>query len=254
MQEEPSSTGKKGKKTKEAPPLTIARAVNLTDTEVAKLEPSEIKEINKLYNTVFKPMYIWEKKPFVAVNGELLRVHYKYLHQAPSGRLVYRSIHQQRLVGIKNRILVDADYHSENRYITVLPLRRGPYGPDKTVDFFSSCPRKDQITAKTHYYIIGGQHTVQGTQELIESGDIPHGDKAVASTFNIIPIWANYDNKRTEMMHLSKALNQNVAGEQKEQRFMQQLANARIKWRDLGSPTPAYGGRQHSAAYNVSRD
>jgi hypothetical protein len=36
---------------------------------------------------------------------------------------------------MKNRILVDADYHSENWYITILPLKRGPHRMDNVVEF-----------------------------------------------------------------------------------------------------------------------
>ncbi len=81
------------------------------------------------------PMYKWEKKPLANVKGELLQVHYKNLHKAPPGVLVYKGIEPQCLKGIKNRILIDADYHSENRFITILPLKRGLYGLDNVVEF-----------------------------------------------------------------------------------------------------------------------
>jgi len=61
-----------------------------------------------------------EKKPLANAKGEFLRVHYKNLHKASPSVVVYRGIEPQRLKGIKNQILVDANYHSENRYITVL--------------------------------------------------------------------------------------------------------------------------------------
>ena len=152
-----------------------------------------------------------------------MRVHYKFLHQAPSGKLVYRGIQQDRLKKIKNMILVDGDYTSENRFITVLPLRVGPYGPNKKVKYWDECPLKEKLTLHLHYYIIGGQHTVEATRLLIESGDIPAKDKAMASTFNIIPIWRVYNPKNNDIAHLSRALNQNIVGEQREQNFMKQL-------------------------------
>lgn len=241
----------KGKKTKVVE-LTIHKAVNMTDAEVGKLAPEEIKEINKLYTKVFKPMYRWEKKPLANAKGELLRVHYRFLHKAPAGVLVYRGIEASRLKGIKNQILVDPDYHSEKRYITVLPLRAGPYGEKNLVKYWDVVPKKESLTAKTHYYIIGGQHTVEAHRHLVEQGHIPEADKEAASTFNIIPIWENFDSKKNEIMHLSKSLNQNIAGEQREQSFSQQLAHARLKWRDMNSPMPSFGGRAHSAEYNVS--
>ena len=161
-------------------------------------------------------------------------MHYKYLHRAPPGRMVYRSIHKGRLQGILNRVRINGDYHSEYRLITVLPLKRGPYGSDGVVEFFNPCPPREKLTNTTHYYIIGGQHTVEAHKILVESGEIPECDKEDASTFNIIPLWAYNDS--LEIMHLSEALNQNIAGEQKEQTFLTQLVHARLKWRDMGSP------------------
>ena len=122
---------------------------------------------------------------------------------------------------------IDGDYHSKYRLITMLPLKRGPYSPDGIVKFCNPCLPREKLTNTTHYYIIGGQHTVEAHKILVGSGEIPECDKDDASTFNIIPLWAHNDS--LEIMHLSKALNHNIAGEQKEQTFLTQLVHARLK-------------------------
>ena len=121
-----------------------------------------------------------------------------------------------RLKKISNQILVDADYNSKNRNITVLPLKHGPQGPNETVAFWETVSKKTSITEKSHYFIIGGQHTVEAHKQLIEKGDIPTAEKPLASTFNIIPIWQKFDLQKNDIVHLSKSLNQNIVGEQKE--------------------------------------
>ena len=109
----------------------------------------------------------------------------------------------------------------EYRLITVFPLKRGPYGLDGIVEFFNLCLPREKLTNTTYYYIIRGQHTVEAHKILIESCEIPECDKIDASIFNIIPLWAH--NESLEIMHLSKALNQNIAGEQKNRRFLRSL-------------------------------
>ena len=249
-QDEEDRKGKK--KAKTAMPLTIHRAVNMTDVEVDKLSAAEIKAMNKLYKDTFNPLYKWGKKPFTDGSGKPIWVHYKFLHRAPPGRLVYRGLEMTRLKKICNQVLVDADYNSEYRNITVLPLKHGPHGPHQAVTFWETLPKRTSITEKSHYYIIGGQHTVEAYKQLIDKGDIPECDIPLASTFKIIPIWQKFDLQRNDIVHLSKSLNQNIVGEQKEQSFMQQLRHAHIRWIDMGCPQPSYGGRAHSTEYNVS--
>ena len=91
-----SQTEKKAKKPRAAA-LSIHKCVNMTDVEINKLTPTEMKAMNALYKQVFSPMYAWGKKPLTNESGEGIRVHYKYLHRAPPGRMVYRSIHKGRL-------------------------------------------------------------------------------------------------------------------------------------------------------------
>ena len=199
----------------------------MTDTEINKLSATEMKAMNKLYQEVFMLLYKWRKKPLADAKGRLLRVHYKFLHKDELGRLVYRGIEQSRLKRIKNRILVDSGYHSENWYITVYPIKTAPQGPEKIPKFWDTCPKKENLTSTTHYYIIGGQHTVEAHRLLLENGDIPERNKLLASTFNVISIWQVFDLKNNDVVHLSRALNQNIVGEQREQSFTKQLLHYR---------------------------
>lgn len=230
--------------------LTIARCVQMNELEVKKLLPKEIKAMKALYKSTFDPLYKWGKKPFEAADGKPLRVHFDYLHKAPVARLVYREIQPQRLKGVINKARLETDYHCESRCITVLPIKLGPYGADGVATYYETCPDKKFIRKDTHYYIIGGMHTVEAYRILVAEEEIPECDREEASTFDIIPIFAP-PSKFTDVIQLSRALNQNVAGEQKEQSFTKQLVNARIKWRDMGSPQPSFLGRSHSPEYLV---
>ena len=153
--EEPVEGSQKKKRKVNTQALTIQRAVNMTNVDINKLSPEEMKAMNKLYLDFFTPLYKWAKKPLEISPSKLMRVHYKFLHQAPPGKLVYRGIQHDRLKKIKNRILVDGDYTSESRFITVLPLKERPYGPDKKVKYWDECPLKEKLIPHLHYYIIG---------------------------------------------------------------------------------------------------
>ena len=231
--------------------LTIAQCVKMEEPEIRKLSPKALKVMKSLYTSVFDPLYIWGKKPLADPFGDAQRVHFDYLHQAPVATLVYRGIEETRLTSMINKARLDTDFDSEFRYITVFPMKLGPYGPKGTAKFFDVQPNKEFLSARgTHYYIIGGQHTVEAYKTLVQNDEIQECDKMKASTFQIVPIWAPRS-KWNDIIMLSRALNQNIAGAQREQCFTKQLVNARLKWREMGSSQPAYGGRVHSDAYMV---
>ena len=69
-EEQVDDAAKGKKKAKANPPLTIHRAVNMTDVEVDKLSPADIKAMNKLYKDTFTPLYKWGKKPFTDASGK----------------------------------------------------------------------------------------------------------------------------------------------------------------------------------------
>lgn len=243
--------GTSGKKKKKEETLTLHKCLALTEADVKKLSTTQKDAMKTLYTNFFNSLYMWGRKPLKKVSGELIRVHHNYLHLAPTPGVVYRGIQDDRLEAITNKALIAPDYESELRVITVLPLMLGPYGPHNVVKYYEEKPPDSVFQdPKTHYYIIGGQHTVTAFKNLLEKNQIRE-DKHLASTFNIVPVWAK-PSKHTDLMHFSRALNQNLVGEQKEQNFTKQLLNARIKWRSMGSPLPALMGRVHSAEYNVS--
>jgi len=98
----------------------------------------------------------------------------------------------------------------------VLPIKLDPYGADAKATFYDSCPKVDSIRKDTNYYIIGGQHIVEAYKILVAKGEIPEVDVQEASCFKIISFFAP-QGKFINVMHLSRVLNQNVMGEQKEQ-------------------------------------
>jgi len=105
------------------------------------------------------------------------------------------------------------DYDSKVRHITVLPLKLGPYGVNGAkvrVTFWDSTPNKKDLTSTTNYYIISSQYIIKAYKNLVESKEIPMCDKAQASTFKIIPVWAlvsiaTYNND--DLVFLSQSLN-----------------------------------------------
>jgi hypothetical protein len=172
------------------------------------------------------------------------------LFQCPPGTCVYRGLIEDRLKALTNQARITPRYSGTDREITVLPLKRGPYGSNRAVEFFSTPPEKLQITNSTHFYIIGGQHTVESYKTLIEGGEIEDADKAKASRFSIIPVWA-HKSDHIKLMLLSRVLNQDMAGPQREHTFMMQVLNARIKWNEMKRPKPSTHGRQHPQEFLV---
>ena len=189
--------------------LTIAQCVKMEEPEIRKLSLKSLKVMRSLYTSVFDPLYIWGKKPVADVFGEPYRVHFEYLHQAPVATLVYRGIEELRLKSMINKARLESDYDSEFHYITVFPMKLGPYGPNGKATFYDVQPNKEVLVqAWTHYYIIGGQHTVEAYKYLVHNNEIPECDRKRALSFQIIPIWA-LKSKWNDIIMLSRAQNQN---------------------------------------------
>ncbi len=70
----------------------------------------DMKVMKALYKITFDPLYKWGKKPFIDVVGELLCVHFDYLHKAPVPQLVYWGIEEGWLKSIKNKARLETDY------------------------------------------------------------------------------------------------------------------------------------------------
>ena len=140
---------------------------------------------------------------------------------------------------------INPRYIGTDREITVLPLKRGPYGSNRAVEFYSTPPDRNQLLkSKTHFFIIGGQHMVECYKNLVEAGEVNEADKAKAkaSNFNIIPVFVPKAD-HLKLLLLSCVLNQDMAGPQKEATFMMQILNARIKWKEMNCPKPSTLGR-----------
>ena len=87
-------------------------------------------------------------------------------------------------------------------------------------------------------------------KNLVEAGKIDEADKAKASSFNIIPVFAPKAD-HLKLLLLSRVLNQDMAGPQKEATFMMQILNARIKWKEMNYPKPSTLGCQHTFKFLV---
>ena len=87
-------------------------------------------------------------------------------------------------------------------------------------------------------------------KNLVESGEVDEADKAKASSFNIIPVFAPKAD-HLKLLLLSRVLNQDMAGPQKEATFMMQILNARIKWKEMNCPKPSTLGCQHTLEFLV---
>ena len=85
---------------------------------------------------------------------------------------------------------------------------------------------------------------------LVESGEVDEADKAKASTFNIISVFAPKADY-LKLLLLSRVLNQDMAGPQKEATFMMQILNAQIKWKEMDCPKPSILGHEHTLEFLV---
>ena len=87
-------------------------------------------------------------------------------------------------------------------------------------------------------------------KNLVESGEVDEVDKAKASNFNIIPVFAPKAD-HLKLLLLSRVLNQDMAGPQKEVTFMMQILNARIKWKEMNCPKSSTLGCHHTLKFLV---
>ena len=157
--------------------------------------------------------------------GKDVTMHFSKLHRALQGSIVYRGLINERLRALTNQAQINLGYTRTDREITLLPLKKGPYGSSRAVEFYNTPPDRNQIKSSINFFIIGDQHIVECYKNLIESGEINEANKAKASTVDIIPVFvpkAEY----MKLLLLLCILNQDMAGPQKEATFMMQLLNA----------------------------
>ena len=202
----------KPKRGKADEPLTLQQCVTMSAADIEKLDKAKQTEMKNLYSGAFEPLYKWGGEKLKDDEGNDFTVHFSRLHRAPQGSIVYRGLIEERLRALTNQARINPKYTGTDREITVLPLKRGPYGSNRAVDFYSTPPDKNQLLkSTTHFFIIGGQHTVECYKNLVEAGEVDIADKAKASSFNIIPIFAPKAD-HLKLLLLSRVLNQDMAG------------------------------------------
>ena len=133
----------------------------MSAANIEKLDKVKQTEMKNLYNGAFEPLYKWGGEKLKDDDGNDVTVHFSKLHMAPQGSIVYRGLIGERLRALTNQARINPRYTGTDREITVLPLKRGPYGSNRAVEFYSTPPDRNQLLkSTTHFFIIGGQHTV----------------------------------------------------------------------------------------------
>jgi hypothetical protein len=84
----------KGTKAKATEPLTIERCVNMTSSDIEKLNPGQMAKMKKLYQDTFNPLYIFRAGSLTGDDNNPVQVHFSRLHKAPAGKIVYRGIQE----------------------------------------------------------------------------------------------------------------------------------------------------------------
>ena len=233
----------KPKRGKANEPLTLQHCVTMSAADIEKLDKVKQTEMKNLYSGAFEPLYKWGGKKLKDDDRKDVTVHFSKLHRAPQGSIVYWGLIEERLRALTNQARINPRYTGTDREIIVLPLKKGPYGSNRAVEFYSTPPDRNQLLkSTTHFFIIGDQHKVECYKNLVESGEVDEANKAKASNFNIIPMFAPNAN-HLKLLLLLRVLNQDMAGPQKEATFMMQILNARIKWKEMNYPKPSTLGR-----------
>ena len=241
----------KPKRGKADEPLTLQQCVTMSAADIEKLDKAKQTEMKNLYSGAFEPLYKWGGEKLKDDDGKDVTVHFSKLHRAPQGSIVYWGLIEERLRALTNQDCINPRYTGTDREIIVLPLKKGPYRSNRVVEFYSTPPDRNQLLkSTTHFFIIGGQHTVECYKNLVEAGEVDEADKAKASSFNIIPVFAPKAD-HLKLLLLSRVLNQDMAGPPKEATFMMQILNARIKWKEMNCPKPSTLGRQHTLEFLV---
>ena len=202
----------KPKRGKADEPLTLQQWVTMSAADIEKLDKAKQTEMKNLYSGAFEPLYKWGGEKLKDDDGKDVTVHFSKLYRAPQGSIVYRGFIEERLRALTNQAHINPRYTGSDREITVLPLKRGPYGSNRAVEFYSTPSDRNQLLkSTTHFYVIGGQYTVECYKNLVESGKVDEADKAKASSFNIIPVFAPKAD-HLKLLLLSRMLNQDMVG------------------------------------------
>jgi hypothetical protein len=254
-----ASKNEKGKKAKaDANVLTIEKCINFTPVDLKKMGPKEVEAVGAMLNTSFTNLFITDNKVMtethpITKEAVVKRIHFDRLHRAPKGIWVYRGIEPERLEDILNATRARSQATASISEIRVMPLKSKPL-PGR-VDFFMTKPTvQDCQKESTHFWIIGGQHTVEAHKILAK--DLPSTwTMDEISHFPVIPVWAKPDKEgELNMLQYSRGLNQDLSGVRKEPCFTEQIATCRLKWDEYLRPSPKLVGGEQSAEFKVSLD
>ena len=130
----------KPKRGKANEPLTLQQCVTMSVADIEKLDKAKQTEMKNSYAGAFEPLYKWGGKKLKDDDRKDVTVHFSKLYKAPQGSIVYRGLIEERLRALANQAYINPRYTRTNREITVLPLKRGPYGSNRAVEFYSTPP------------------------------------------------------------------------------------------------------------------
>ena len=153
-------------------PLSLQQGMTMLASDIEKLDKAKQTEMKNLNSHAFKPLYKWGHEMLKDDKGKEVSVHFSKLHRAPHGSIVYWGLIDERLRALTNQVRINLRYSGIDREITVLPLKKGPYGRTRAVEFYNTPPERNQIKSSTHFFIIGGQHIVECYKNLVEAGKI----------------------------------------------------------------------------------
>ena len=117
-------------------------------------------------------MYKWGHEKLKDDKGKEVSMHFSKLHKAPHGSIVYRGLIDERLRALTNQAQINSRYSGIDREITIFPLKKGPYGSTRAIEFYNISPERNQIKSSTHFFIIGDQHTIGCYKNLIQVDEI----------------------------------------------------------------------------------
>ena len=83
-------------------------------------------------------------------------MHYSKLHKTPRGSCIYCGIIKERLKALTNHARIHPKFKGFDREITVLPLKKDLYGPNKAMELYSTPLDRHLISSYIHFHIIEG--------------------------------------------------------------------------------------------------
>ena len=187
--EEVVEVEEKSKRGKADEPLSLQQSMTMSTSDIEKLDKAKQTEMKNLYSQAFEPLYKWDHKKLKDDKGKEVSVHFTKLHRAFHGSIVYQGLIDERLRALTNQAQINLRFSGIDRKITGFPLKRGPYGSSRAVEFYNTLLERNQIKGSTNFFIIRDQHIVECYKNLIESGEIDEAHKAKALTFSINPVF-----------------------------------------------------------------